>query len=317
MKVGIPRLSVMVITYNQEDIIGRTLDSLLDQKDYLYEICVSDDCSSDGTWNVLLDYQKRNPDLIKLHRQEHNVGIFVNTEYQWTMPTGDIINEIAGDDVTPNGWYKTVIEYILSNNIDWKNELFCIYGDYKAIYPGGDSIVIKQNAIHKRPHDAMALALRGIISGRSCCYSYRILKRFENVSRGRSHIAEMAQDRQLQCLAEQNYYIPSLGNIYFTGIGVSSHLNEETLKERQQILPYAYSFFERKGIVIQKKERYYGMYIQASLDFRYNRKISSIIKALYYKLISADIRYLLLNKEYRFLIFSLLRRLPHNNPINL
>ena len=62
---GIPRISVLVITYKQQDIVGRTLDSLLAQKDYLYEICLSDDCSPDNTWQVLLNYQKQYPDLIK------------------------------------------------------------------------------------------------------------------------------------------------------------------------------------------------------------------------------------------------------------
>ena len=135
---GIPRISVLVITYRQENLIGRTLDSLLIQKDYLYEICVSDDCSPDNTWGVLQDYHKRYPDIIKLHRNNPNVGIFKNIECTWTMPTGDVINQIAGDDTTPDGWYKTVVEYILNSNIDYKNELFCIYGDYKAVYPSGD-----------------------------------------------------------------------------------------------------------------------------------------------------------------------------------
>ena len=108
MLEGIPKLSIMVITYNQEKVVGRTMDSLIQQRDYVYEICVSDDCSTDRTWEILQEYKNRYPDLIKIHRQEHNVGIFENTEYQWTMPTGDMVNGIAGDDTTPNGWYKSV-----------------------------------------------------------------------------------------------------------------------------------------------------------------------------------------------------------------
>ena len=194
---GIPKISVLVITYKQEDIVGRTLDSLISQRDYLYEICISDDCSPDGTWDVLQDYQKRYPDLIKLHRQDPNVGIFENTEYSWTMPTGDIINEIAGDDTTPEGWYKAVIDYIIKKNIDYKNELFCVYGDFAAIYPNGDSMLFRQNAVLKKPNDALRMAIRGIIGGRGCCYSVKILHKFEKVSQGRSHIAEMFVSTQL------------------------------------------------------------------------------------------------------------------------
>ena len=53
-----PRFSVIIITYNQEDVIARTLESLLSQE-HLYEICVSDDCSSDRTWEILNEYSSR------------------------------------------------------------------------------------------------------------------------------------------------------------------------------------------------------------------------------------------------------------------
>ena len=88
---GIPRISVLVITYNQEDVISRAIDSLLLQRDYIYEICVSDDCSKDRTWDILQDYSAKHPGLFVLNRNDPNVGIFENIEKTWTMPTGDII----------------------------------------------------------------------------------------------------------------------------------------------------------------------------------------------------------------------------------
>ena len=43
-------LSVAVITYNQEDYIAQTLDSILSQEhDYKYEIVIGEDNSSDNT----------------------------------------------------------------------------------------------------------------------------------------------------------------------------------------------------------------------------------------------------------------------------
>lgn len=312
---GIPRISVIVITYKQEHIVRRTLDSLIAQKDYLYEICVSDDCSPDGTWNVLQDYQRQYPDLIKLHRQEHNVGIFENTEYQWTMPTGDIVNEIAGDDTTPDGWYKKVIEYIRDNNIDWKNELFCIYGDYKCIYPNGDTIVFKSDAVAKRPNDAFRLALRGIIGGRGCCYSIKVHRKFEKVSKGRSHIAETAQDRQRQFFTEKNYYIPQLSNVYYTGIGVSTRVNNESFEERLKIWPYAEHFFESKGYVFCRSDKYYGRYNVAMKKFRHNKNVGNFLEVVKTYLLSRDFT-LPRGNGLKHTIFAIVRRLPHKNPIN-
>lgn len=313
---GIPKISVLVITYKQEDIVGRTLDSLIEQRDYLYEICVSDDCSPDGTWDVLLDYQKRYPDLIKLHRQNPNVGIFENTVYSWTMPSGDVINEIAGDDTTPEGWYKAVVEYILHNNIDWKNDLFCVYGDYKCIYPNGDTIVHKQNAISKYD-DAFRLALRGIINGRGCCYSKLILDKFKNFSQGRSHIAENAQDRQLQFFTEKNYYIPQVSNVYYSFIGVSTHIDEEKKKERMQIWPYSIKCFKELGADLKKKDLLFIKHRMNFQEYLYWGKKKSGLLSLWYYLRSFDLKIFLASDSTRGFIFAIRRRLPHKHIINM
>ncbi len=43
-------ISVIVVTYNQEHTIARTLDSILAQRTAAaYEIVIGDDCSTDGT----------------------------------------------------------------------------------------------------------------------------------------------------------------------------------------------------------------------------------------------------------------------------
>lgn len=316
MLEGIPKLSIMVITYNQEKVVGRTMDSLIQQRDYVYEICVSDDCSTDRTWEILQEYKNRYPDLIKIHRQEHNVGIFENTEYQWTMPTGDMVNGIAGDDTTPNGWYKSVIEFILKNNIDWRNELFCIYGDYQAVYPNGDSIVFSHKAIKRWPNEALRLALRGLIVGRGCCFSKKILDKFEHVSQGRSHIVEFVQDRQIQIYAEKNYYIPQLSNIYYANIGVSSHINAEERKERQQIREYTVKYLESKGIKLYKTDKYQGKYKATAIQLRNDKKLKTLFLLILYKILGFNIKYMGLGSDGRHLLFALRRRLPHKNPIH-
>ena len=47
------KISVIVATYNQEDTIARTLDSILMQRCHLpIEIVVGEDCSTDSTRTV-------------------------------------------------------------------------------------------------------------------------------------------------------------------------------------------------------------------------------------------------------------------------
>jgi len=285
---GIPRISVSVICYKQEELIKRAINSLLAQKDYIYEICVSDDCSPDRTWEVLQDYDRQYPGLFKLHRNEPNVGIFENIEYTWTMPTGDIIYRLAGDDECGEGWFKTVVEYIQENKIDYKNELFCIYGDYVGIDPQGLRNLHKNNWVLSSKN-MMSLSLRGIVGNRSACYSIKILKEFFKVSQGRSHIAESAIDRQLQLFSEKNYYIPKVGNYYYSGIGVSTAItNYDTYLERKQINPYLFEKFSEKGFTPTKADIRYVKYDNAFVDFLYKRSFVNAARFVHRWLLSYD-----------------------------
>lgn len=225
----IPKITVRIISYNQEVVICRALDSLIAQKDYLYEICINDDCSSDETYNVLLDYQRRFPDLVKPFRNDHNLGIFQNIEASWKLITGDIVYNMAGDDEAGEGYFKAIIDYIKNEKIDYLNELFCIYGDYKVINPDGRSFIFTNRMASS--HDALKLKVRNLLSNRSACYSKKVLDKFEKVSSGHSFNAEMIQDCQLALFAEKNCYIPVIGNIYYAGIGVSSHMSKEEQRE--------------------------------------------------------------------------------------
>lgn len=59
-------LSVLVISHNQVDLLPRCLDSVLGQRlNVRYEVVVSDDRSTDGTWELIKDYEVRYPDIVR------------------------------------------------------------------------------------------------------------------------------------------------------------------------------------------------------------------------------------------------------------
>ena len=56
-------VTVLVVTCNHERFIAQALDSVLMQEaDFDYEVLVSEDLSADGTREIVLDYQRRNPE---------------------------------------------------------------------------------------------------------------------------------------------------------------------------------------------------------------------------------------------------------------
>ena len=67
------KLSILCLTYNQSKYIKQTLDSFLSQKtDFEYEILINDDASNDGTVEIIKDYQRKNPKMIKPIFQKEN-----------------------------------------------------------------------------------------------------------------------------------------------------------------------------------------------------------------------------------------------------
>ncbi|MFH6958390.1 glycosyltransferase family 2 protein [Flavobacterium aquidurense] len=95
-----PLISVIVLCYNQENTIGRTLDSILNQKTkYSYEIIIGEDASPrDNTRAVCEDYAKKYPEVIHLLDKESNKGILKNYSDCILQSRGKYIATCAGDD---------------------------------------------------------------------------------------------------------------------------------------------------------------------------------------------------------------------------
>lgn len=91
-----PKVSLLVVTYNQKDYIEECLASLLEQ-DIDKEIIVMDDHSDDGTWEILLDFKEKHPE-IKLYRNEKNLGTVMNRYNSLLHATGEYVFFIDGDD---------------------------------------------------------------------------------------------------------------------------------------------------------------------------------------------------------------------------
>ena len=55
-----PKVSVCVVTYNQEKYVAQGLQSIVDQEtDFDFEIIVGDDCSTDGTREILENFKEK------------------------------------------------------------------------------------------------------------------------------------------------------------------------------------------------------------------------------------------------------------------
>lgn len=92
-------ISVVVTTYNQEKTIGRTLDSILNQKCHVpFEIIIGEDCSTDRTRNICAEYERKHPDIVRLMPAAPNKGLIDNYHDCLLAARGLYIADCAGDD---------------------------------------------------------------------------------------------------------------------------------------------------------------------------------------------------------------------------
>lgn len=98
----IPEISVIVLTYNQAQTIGRTLDSILAQQcNFTYEIVISDDSTDDATRRAIEPYVKAFPTVVRLLPKHERFGVVKNYFYALSQCRGEFIADCAGDDY----WY--------------------------------------------------------------------------------------------------------------------------------------------------------------------------------------------------------------------
>lgn len=98
-KGSTPKVSVIVATYNQADVLGRALESIVGQiTSFPYEIVIGEDCSTDSTREVCLDWARRYPELIRLMPAAPNKGVTVNYFDCLEATRGEYIADLAGDD---------------------------------------------------------------------------------------------------------------------------------------------------------------------------------------------------------------------------
>jgi glycosyltransferase involved in cell wall biosynthesis len=138
-----PKVSVCVVTYNQEAYIEKCLMSLVEQKvDFEYEIIVGEDCSTDGTKAVVERIAKIHPKKIKLVLQEKNIGSSENYKSVYNLARGKYIAHMDGDDYALPGKLQAqhdILEAEPECNIVW-HKMLLEYSDGRTIN-GGPIIV--------------------------------------------------------------------------------------------------------------------------------------------------------------------------------
>ena len=102
-------ISVVMCTYNGAKYVKEQVDSILQQTEADFELVVCDDCSNDGTWEILQEYASGHDD-IRIFRNEQNLGFLKNYEKALGLASGEYIALSDQDDI----WMPNHLEVLMN-----------------------------------------------------------------------------------------------------------------------------------------------------------------------------------------------------------
>ncbi|NWF49023.1 MAG: glycosyltransferase [Ignavibacteriaceae bacterium] len=135
-----PLVSIQMITYNHVSYIGQAIESVLMQKtNFPIELVIGEDCSTDGTREIVFDYAKKYPEIIRIITSEKNVGIHENGIRTLLSCTGKYIALLEGDDYWTDPYKLQKQVDFLEANPDYG----MVYTDYDILYERKNPVTLK------------------------------------------------------------------------------------------------------------------------------------------------------------------------------
>jgi len=157
-----PVVSVCMITYNHEPYIAEVIEGvLMQQTDFPIELIIGEDCSTDRTREICIEYQRKHPDIIRLLLNESNLGMISNFAQSLQACRGKYIALCDGDDYWSDPLkLQKQVDFLEANEefagihskvvyVDRQNN---VKGYSNRVKPGFESIsfeaLIQRNIIH-------------------------------------------------------------------------------------------------------------------------------------------------------------------------
>ncbi|MBA7699182.1 hypothetical protein ES703_107870 [subsurface metagenome] len=132
-----PLVSARTITYNHAPYISQCIEGVLMQKtNFPFEYIIAEDCSTDGTREIVFDYAKKYPNTIKVITSGKNVGAHANAKRAFEACSGKYIAICEGDDYWTDPYKLQKQVDFLENN----REYLLVHTNYVTVDERGERI---------------------------------------------------------------------------------------------------------------------------------------------------------------------------------
>lgn len=113
-----PSLSIIVPVYNAESTLERCLSFLINQSYKDLEVICVDDCSTDLSHDILVEYQTRYPSIILYAKTEKRLGPGGARNLGISSSHGQYIGFVDSDDWTDSSLFTVVMQHINQTKAD-------------------------------------------------------------------------------------------------------------------------------------------------------------------------------------------------------
>lgn len=156
-----PLVSVEMITYNHAPYIARAIEGVLRQKtNFPIELVIGEDCSTDGTREIVFDYLGKYPDIVRVVTSDNNVGAAENSFRTEMACRGKYIAYCEGDDY----WHDPYKLQIQAEYLENHPECGLVHSDYDRYFTeSGKKISNFNQAMNNKLPDKLGICeiLRG------------------------------------------------------------------------------------------------------------------------------------------------------------
>lgn len=130
------KVSVALLSYKHAKYIRKCLDSILEQEvNFKYEIVVGEDCSNDGTREILLEYKEKYPDIFVLLLNEENMGATRNAMNVSSHLRGQYVCSGESDDF----WLDKHRMQKQADFLDTNPRAVAVAGNYCSVDENGEN----------------------------------------------------------------------------------------------------------------------------------------------------------------------------------
>jgi glycosyltransferase involved in cell wall biosynthesis len=105
-----PLVSVLITAYNRKNYIADAVQSVLDSSFTDVEIIISDDCSTDGTYEKVKEFEHSKN--VRIYRNAKNLGQFENRNFAASLATGKYIKYLDSDDTLYQHGLQVMVDMI-------------------------------------------------------------------------------------------------------------------------------------------------------------------------------------------------------------